>query len=163
MNGMTMEIFSYSELRNNAQREINRLQRSETELDKQSSIDHALNAAFSIYHLIQWRHNEENPHAKIIIKAHDFIQKTDNEGLQLLHDIVTKQKHVTVSQKTRPDEENKPLVYDNIINITTEDGVHLTTENDQPIVTEDSYIEVRFWDHRAMNILNDAMSEFSTK
>lgn len=54
-----MEIFSYIELKKKAHREIDRLKDAESKLDELTAIDAALNAAFTIYHLIEWREHEK--------------------------------------------------------------------------------------------------------
>ena len=151
-----MNILTYNELKNKARREVNRLVKSQTDLDEQSSIDNALNAAFTIYHLIQWRQEEKNLPK---IKVHDFMKDTKNNGLKVLHDIVTHQKHVIVTVKFYHGETN-PHFKSDIRYMTTEEGNTMITEDGSSLITEESKIEVYFGEERAVDILQDAMNEF---
>jgi hypothetical protein len=53
------DAFSYMGLHKKAHREIDRLITSENSMDIISSVDHALNAAFSIFHLLEWKDHLE--------------------------------------------------------------------------------------------------------
>lgn len=152
-----MDIFTYGGQKNKALREIDRLIKSEAELDQESSIDHALNAASTIYHLIEWRHFDRNPNSKI--KAHDFALTTTNQAIKVLHGVVTRSKHVKVTVKAYPDEIT-PYLKDNCHYVTTEDGKTLTTQKNSPLVTEDSYIKVYFGTLEGLPVLIEAMREF---
>ncbi|BCA93815.1 hypothetical protein TUM19329_01760 [Legionella antarctica] len=153
-----MKIFTYIELKNKAEREIERLIKSELILDQEASIDHALNAAFTIYHLIQWRQDKQN--SEIKIKVYDFIMSTKNQGLKVLHNVVTCNKHVSVTTKAYF-AETDPRLENNIGNILTEDGHIMTTEDDVCFVTEESNIKVYFGDLEAVTVLKGALREFA--
>ena len=56
---INMKIFSYDSLILKAKREITRLIQAELNFTEEVAIDHALNAAFTIYHLIQWGQQEK--------------------------------------------------------------------------------------------------------
>lgn len=152
-----MNIFTYNELKNKANREIERLIKAEMALDQQSSIDFALNAAFTIYHLIEWRQKLQNPDIKI--KVHDFIMATTNQGLKVLHNVVTCNKHVTVTVKAYLND-TTPQLENNISYIITEDGEKMTTENDVCLATEESNIKVYFGELEAEAVLKDSLCEF---
>ncbi|WP_412754903.1 hypothetical protein [Legionella donaldsonii] len=152
-----MDIFAYEALKEKAHREIDRLRVSQRNLDSVSAIDHALNAAFTIYHLIQWRHEHFSPGQKI--KVHDFISSTKNKGLKILHNIVTANKHVTVTVKFYQ-EDTTPQIVDNIIFICAGDGSILTTGDGKKICSGDSKIDIFFGKKLAVNVLNEALKEF---
>lgn len=48
---------NYNNFIDKAKREIDRLRKAENELDPVAALDHALNAAFTVYHLLEWRQN----------------------------------------------------------------------------------------------------------
>lgn len=158
MRGLNVDIFSYGALKQKAQREIERLIQAETNLNKEAAVDNALNAAFTIYHLIQWRQAAQNPHIKI--KVHEFIMGTANQGLKILHSVVTCNKHVTVTEPAYSGATN-PQLEDSTEHITTEDGRRITTEGGTPLVTEESGIKVYFGNEKAITTLHDALSEFA--
>jgi len=153
-----MNIFSYDELKKKACREIERLNKAEQNLlDEQTAIDHALNAAFSIYHLIQWGQNAGA--LTITNKARDYVDQCTNQGLKILHDVVTCNKHVTVSKPAHK-ATTTPRIEDNIVHLTTQDGSIITTENGRHLITEGSNIKVYFGNLEALAVLVDAMTEF---
>lgn len=149
-----MQIFTYDELKKKAYRDINRLSESQNALDKLSSIDHALNAAFTIYHLVQWR----NPEIK---KVSDFVKKCSNDNIKRLHNVVIMHKHAEVRWKATTDKTD-PRLENNITYLALEQGGSLLKENGSKIVTEDSKVEVWFGDYPAIDVLNGAMKEFES-
>lgn len=155
---VTGDIFSYEELKKKALREIARLEEAEKKLDQQAAIDHALNAAFSIYHLLEWKSKTLNPNKNV--SAHFLCENSNNLSLQMLHNIVTCNKHVTVSNSSY----NKDLsvaVSAKITFLTTEDGRHLTTQKEDSFVTEDSCITIKFDNQKAVDVLKAAYNEFA--
>lgn len=57
-----------------AHREILRLLDAEENRNIENALDNALNAAFTIYHLLDWIIKEHSPKTK----THDFCKKTDS-------------------------------------------------------------------------------------
>ncbi len=153
-----MNIFTYEELKIKAKREIDRLIKSQIDLDETSSMDHALNAAFTIYHLVEWREKTQTPIGNR--SAHKIVKDIKNKGLQILHNVVTCNKHVSVTHNFYGNE-TPPSLEDDIEFITTEDGETLTTEDNSSLATEDSRVEVYFGTLLATEVLNDALREFS--
>ena len=151
------EIFSYAELKKKAKREITRLDKAENSMDEITAADHALNAAFTIYHLLEWREKTTDPSSKH--GAHSLCKNINNAALNILHSVVTRNKHVTISKPLYANDCN-PTVEENINFICTEDGKPISTEDNQPLVTEDSKITIYFGDEQALLILKEAMKEF---
>lgn len=125
-------------------------------MDEIAAIDHALNAAFTIYHLLEWKEKTKNPDSK---KGARNIANGADGNFQILHDIVTCNKHVRVDREFHS---KTPCVYynDKVNYLTTEDGIHLFTENGENLITEDSKIVVNFDNEPARNILESAIKEF---
>lgn len=153
----TIDIFSYNQLANKAKREISRLTLSKESMDEITAIDYALNAAFTIFHLLEWKEKIENPNSKV--SARDLCEKSKNVSLKLLHDVVTHTKHARVS-KPFSTGDYSPNIEDNITDITTEDGLVLAFENMQTLVTENSNIKVYFGEEPALLVLEEALSYF---
>lgn len=152
-----MNIFSYDELRKKARREIDRLAVAEKNLDQEEAIDHALNAAFTIFHLIEWGQKEGK--LNNTNKARDYVDQCANQGLKALHDVATRNKHVTVSKPAHT-ALTTPRSEENIMRLTTEAGDIITTEDGRHLITEESNINVYFGNLEALIILKDAISEF---
>lgn len=168
-------LLNYNNLIDKAQREINRLRTAENELDAVSALDCALNAAFTVYHLLEWRQNPSglttNELEDALKKsgekpksAHQLCKEVNKFEMNLLHGIVTNTKHATVSRPI-PDIENapsyKPRCEENIFHIVTEDGKRIVTESGNSVVTSDSKVIVYFGDSIALDILKAAIKEFS--
>lgn len=148
------KVFSYENLKAKAKREIRRLKEAE-KCDGTSPIDHALNAAFSIYHLIEWKYN---------ITAHKYIvgkngnqSVSNNDGLKILHDIVTYHKHAAVSKKGDPNL-NHDNTHSNNKALALDDGTILALSDDS--VLRLSGCEVKFDEHIATDVLTEALEDF---
>lgn len=152
-----MNIFSYDELREKARREIRRLTQAIDSLEPHAAVDHALNAAFTIYHLIEWAHDEGRL-SKTSTRA--YIKNTSNLGLKVLHDVVTRNKHVRVDSPAY-DRTISPKLEDNVTYLATEDEQIMITEDGNRMVTENSNIAIYFGDQEAVSTLHDALSEFA--
>ena len=153
----SVEIFSYDELKKKAQREITRLDKAENNMDEITAADHALNAAFTIYHLLEWREKTTDPSSKH--GAHSLCQRINNSALNILHSVVTRNKHVTVSKPLSAND-CTPKIEENINLMCTEDGEPISTEDNQPMVTEDSKITIYFGNEQALPLLKEALKEF---
>ncbi|WP_133140737.1 hypothetical protein [Legionella genomosp. 1] len=158
------DAFSYMGLHKKAQREIDRLITSENGMDIISSVDHALNAAFSIFHLLEWKDNlnqSANAQAKKP-KARYLCEKSNNKSLLLLHDVVTRNKHVTVSSPLHSSD-IEPKIEEDCNFLCTQSGDYLVTEDNRRLVTEGSKIIVYFGDEIATNVLSDALGYFNAE
>ena len=166
---------NYNNFIDKAKREIDRLRKAENELDPVAALDHALNAAFTVYHLLEWRQNPSSlseKELKRLLKsegmtfktAHILCKEFNSPEMNLLHGIVTHTKHATVSSLL-PDKNSaptyKPSYEDNIGYIVTEDGERLVTESGTSIVTSQSTVTVYFGEGVALSILERAIAEFS--
>ena len=170
----TPVLLNYNLLIQKAQREISRLREAEHNLDVTTALDHALNAAFTVYHLLEWRQNptgfskEElndtlKESGKITKSAHGLCKEVNSIEMHLLHGIVTHTKHVTVSKPipnkdTAPD--YNPAYEDNIEYIVTENGDRLVTESGLSVITENSNIVIYFGNQIALTVLETAIKEF---
>lgn len=101
----------YRDIRYKAEREILRLKEAldygekDDPARRQDIFDHTINAAITIYHLLEWILPEEEEDRKALVASHEEFQK--------LHDVATYFKHSKVSRpqsnkdhetKFRPDE-----------------------------------------------------------
>lgn len=154
---LSTDIFSYGWLKEKAKREIRRLVESENCANETDALDNALNAAFSIYHLIQWKDKEANPSSSK--KVHELLEGAENNGLKTLHSVVIRNKHVTVTAKFN-DNDGSLKIKDDCECLCTEDGEQMAAEDGQPLVTEDSKITVYFDNEEALIVLNEAMQAF---
>ena len=82
LGNVTGAAFSFEEMRDKLKREIDRLRAAEAVQDQSSAMDHALNAAFSGYHFLEWR-------AKTAIPpdargAREILNAASNADLELL-------------------------------------------------------------------------------
>lgn len=151
------KIFSYDELKKKAHREIERLANAEEKMDETSAIDHALNAAFTIFHLLEWREKTNNPLSETGART---LAKSADKSLQILHDIVTCNKHVKIKREFHT--KNPNVHYDEKLDyITAENEIPLLTEDGEPLLTEDSRIIVNFDSAPASDILKTALKEFN--
>lgn len=158
------DAFSYLGLHKKAHREIDRLITSENSMDIISSVDHALNAAFSIFHLLEWQDHSDQlaDKQKKKTKARDLCKNSNNKSLLLLHDVVTRNKHVTVSAPMHPGD-IEPKVEEDCNFICTQSGDYLVTEDNRRLVTEGSKIIVYFGDKIATNVLSGALGYFNAE
>lgn len=158
------DAFSYMGLHKKAHREIDRLITSENSMDIISSMDHALNAAFSIFHLLEWKeHLDQSADTQSKkIKARDLCTNSNNKSLLLLHDVVTRNKHVTVSAPMHPGD-IEPKIEEDCNFICTQSGDYLVTEDNRRLVTEGSKITVYFGDEIATNVLSEALGYFNAE
>lgn len=154
------KIFSYDELKKKAHREILRLITAENKMDTEAAADHALNAAFTIFHLLEWKVKSNNPSSAA--KARKLCEDSKNYGLAMLHDVVTCNKHVAVSSPMAK-KEYAPIVSDEVIYLCTESGERMVTEQENPIITSDSKVVVYFGDERALDILQIALKAFESQ
>jgi hypothetical protein len=155
---VSSSIFSYEELKAKAFREIKRLEKAEIGMEEHV-IDHALNAAFTVYHLLQWKNKTANPNSNT--KEHELCEKSQNDALKMLHAIVTCNKHVTVTNAHyKKDFEVKVSAADVSYFVTEDGNDYLTTEDGNRFVTEDSRFVIKFDDKKALDVLNEAMTEF---
>lgn len=92
---VTGAAFTYAEMREKLKREIGRLRSAESARDETAAMDHALNAAFTAYHLLEWQAKEASP--SDTQNARTLLNAQNNADLELLHDIATRTKHVTIS------------------------------------------------------------------
>ncbi len=148
-----MNIFTYNSLKTKACRDIERLIKSEIALDVESSIDHALNAAFTIHHLVEWLPNQTK------ISANEFSKKSENYAIKLLRKIVTNQKHNVLTSRIYEGDVT-PMSEDFITDICFEEGECMLTEDNKNMITENSRIKVYFGEHEGETVLRDALSEF---
>ena len=151
-------IFSYEELKQKAQREIDRLIEAEKKMNTIDAMDAALNAAFTIYHLLEWQDKTQNPASDK--SANSILKEMNNIFLNTLHDLVTRQKHMIVGSKkiTATPEINRQ---DNRSFLVTMDGRSLTDEAGASLVTTGSKIVIYFDDEVAVNVLNAALQTFA--
>ncbi len=164
---MTINILNYEALKLKAHREIDRLKQAENNMDTFEAMDHALNAAFTIYHLLEWRENPfgltEEKLGEKVPGAYRKCKQLKDPYFNLLHGIVTHTKHTTVSTLL-PDKTSAPLhvptYEDDIGYICTESGDKIITECGQNIVTEGSKIIVYFGEEIAKHILEQTLQEF---
>lgn len=172
---MSIPVFlSYDFLIQKALREIERLRQAENDLDVTTAMDHALNAALTVYHLLEWRQNPTglskeklkdvfDTAGKKIKSAHDLCAEVDTPEIYLLHGIVTHTKHVTVSTPM-PNKDTAadyiPAYDDDIEYMETENGDKIGTESDLFIVTENSKITILFGSDIALNVLETVMQTF---
>ena len=157
-------VFNYHDLKKKAHREINRLIKAEEDIDEEAAIDFALNAAITIFHLLEWRDKNINPNSKT--KARDLCEKSNSEALKLLHDIATHTKHVKVSNPASSQNDHNPQggVNEGCLSINSTDGEGLLLINDGDSL---GFLEIRtptgkiyFGDKLAVDVLQEAMSEF---
>lgn len=91
------KIFSYDNLIEKAKRELDRLRKAENdELNSEDALDHALNAAFTIYHLLLWKEKHFNPGSTET--EHKLCQEMNDENFNMLHSVVTYNKHASVER-----------------------------------------------------------------
>lgn len=165
-------LLNYKNLIDKAQREIGRLKQAENECDIIAALDHALNAAFTVYHLLEWRQNPSGTSKEELKKAgiqtcgaQAVCTKIDKSEFDVLHGIVTHTKHATVSSWPRSNEHNpvqyKPKCDDHTVFMVTENGQPMITESEQLIITENSEIIIYFGESIALKILEKAMEEFT--
>ena len=156
-NRVSGEIFTYQQLKEKAEREIARLEKGELSIDN-DVLDHALNAAFSIYHLLEWRHQEDNSNVKK--KASKLLEEANSESLNLLHDIVTYTKHASVSKPQYQAELNVRVSAANVGFLLKEDGGYLLKEDGGRLMKDDSRLAVKFDNKEALEVLKKALLEF---
>ena len=163
-NYLNTDAFSYMGLHKKAQREIDRLITSENSMDIIASVDHALNAAFSIFHLLEWKdHLDQSADTQNKkTKARNLCKNSNNESLLLLHDVVTRNKHVTVSAPLHSGA-IEPKVEKECNFLCTQSGDYLVTEDNRRLVTEGSKITVYLGDKIATNVLSEALGYFNAE
>ena len=98
------KIFSYGQLVDKLDREIDRLVKAQLRADEENALDHALNAAFTGLHLLEWEEQSINPTSPSALSGWELLNRKNDADLNLLHAIVTKTKHVTVSNALHVDE-----------------------------------------------------------
>jgi len=155
---VTGNIFTYENLKEKAQREIARLENAELAMDKHV-VDYALNAAFTVYHLLQWKDKESDENSNK--KAGTLCEESNNPALKMLHNIVTCTKHVKVDNPKHPTDINISPE-ENITEYAAEDGVtkYVAEDGITQYITEDSKLAVKFDDKKALDILREALKEF---
>lgn len=156
-NNVSGTIFAYQQLIEKAEREVARLDKAESEFDVHV-LDHALNAAFSVFHLLEWRQKNDNP--AVERKAFKLLEDAKNPSLNLLHDIVTFNKHAKVGESQHQAPLNVRTSAD-INYFALEDGSGLLlTEAGDKLLLEDSRLVVKFDDQKALDVLRKALKEF---
>ena len=164
---MTNDSLNYEALKLKANREIARLRQAESRMEIVEAIDHALNAAFTVYHLLEWRENPsgltKDELGRKVPGAYGLCKKLKDPYFNLLHGIVTHTKHTTISTQL-PDENSAPQhipVYkEDIGYICTKSGDKILTECGHNIVTENSKIIVYFGEEIAKHVLDQTLKEF---
>lgn len=123
-----------------------------------------LNAAFSIFHLLEWKEHLEQ--SAVVQnkkpKARDLCKNSNNKSLLLLHDVVSRNKHVTVSAPLHPSD-IEPKVEEDCNFLCAQSGDYLVTEDNRSMVTEGSKVTVYFGDEIATNILSEAFGYFNAE
>lgn len=153
-NKTTEEIFFYENLKKKALREIERLVKALKFGEYDEALDHALNGAFTIFHLFEWC---EKTYPGKRRRPYDVCVESSNPNLKILHDIVTYNKHAVVKNYLAG-EKQVPKIDKELKNLCTEKGVLLVTENDVPLVL--AIANVYFGDVKAIDVLPEAWKEF---
>jgi hypothetical protein len=149
-------VFNFLELKEKASRDIDRFIIALSSRNFVESLDYALNAAFSIYHLLEWNEKKSNPGSK---KSSERIVKESNrEDLKILHYIVTNIKHAECRQPFGYTGTNPKIVSPPFL--CTEAGVPITAE-DGVFITGEGEFNVYFGEHEAIKILRSAMGFFN--
>ncbi|WP_286839540.1 MULTISPECIES: hypothetical protein [Acidiphilium] len=120
-------------------------------------MDHAINAVFSIYCLLDWKEKTYKPDSKR--RAYELCVESNNSALMMLHDIVSFTKHARVSSslastKIEVDSQNQDEQQ-----IVTPDGRLIVTPDGVRIVVP-ARVLVKFGDMEAVTVLKHALSEF---
>ncbi|MFZ4541017.1 MAG: hypothetical protein ACOYNL_04295 [Rickettsiales bacterium] len=158
VNAVSGEIFSYQHLKKKAEREISRLEQAEKDLDK-NAIDHALNAAFSVYHLLEWKDKTANLNSKT--KAQDLLKNKSDESLNILHDIVTFNKHAKLGAPQYGETFEVRTSAKDVNFLTTQSGNFLTTQAGDRLILESSKLTVKFHTKKALDVLKTALADFA--
>lgn len=124
---VTGEAFSYRSLINKLDREISRLIEAEMRLEEENAVDHALNAAFTGFHLLEWQDKQFNPVSSV--KSRDLLTKKNNPDLNLLHDIVSKTKHVTISNSPHKAAIDVKVTLTTVCHVEHRDGINIAVPN----------------------------------
>ena len=148
---MSSDIFNFQYIKSKAYREIERLVKYETLMDKLNAVDSAINAAISVYHIMDWQHQESYSHIKT--KPHEICKNSNNNSLKILHYMANYSKHAKVSCQLYWGDA-LPKINNNVECIVLESGEQICTENGAPMVTESSYLHVYFGEFRALELLN---------
>lgn len=89
-------VVDYEWLCQKANRELGKLWDAQLKRDRTQALDCALNAAMTIYHLLEWRHAGKD--GATSQSARQLLQAENNPALNILHDVVTHTKHAHVSK-----------------------------------------------------------------
>lgn len=155
-NNVTGAIFLYSELVQKLNREISRLIAAEEEHAGEDALDHALNAAFTGFHLLEWENQHNHPGNRT--SARDLLSAKNNISLNLLHDIVTCTKHMTISNSAYGQAVNVRTSVSSET-VTTGGGQDIVTVGGEPVTVTSTY--VKFGERRAREVLNEVLQIFS--
>jgi hypothetical protein len=154
---VTGDAFSFEKMLEKLNREIERLRAAEAEPDKTAIIDHALNAAITAYHLLEWRAKTVSP--PDTRRARDLLITEGSADLELLHDIVTKTKHVTISNSAV---DGTPINFrTSTFSEETIGSLGNTKISDIVHYKMGSSIFAKFDDQRALTILERVRDHFS--
>lgn len=160
--------FSYEILKEKAKREIDRLKNAEQNNNDMDAIDHALNAAFTIYHLLEWEDNCCPKKSLYACRGEERKNKTKSShaDFDLIDAIVTCQKHMTIRNHYKEHlDENARTANFNVEKmytiISTEDVIPLCTEDMRPICQEGYTIKVYFGEKNAVEVLENSFALFS--
>ena len=148
---------SYEEKKDKADRELLRLKQAEDSLDENNAKDHAMNAAYSIYSLLDWKQKSKNQ-----ASATKICKETSLLELIILHHIVTYDKHAE-SSYIKSYQDTRIHVKKDLDCIETEDGDPIIDATNQHLYTENSYLKILFRDREASDVLNICYNSILTE
>lgn len=151
--GIESVAFNFDALLEKFNREIRRLQLAQTNNDVVAAFDHALNGASTAFHLLRWEAAKINPAGPIGTEA-EILALKNNEDMNLLHDIVTCMKHMTVSRSKSSEEEKVVCI--------TPANIHTYRIDDDgnDVWGRARKVIVKFGSHRAEVLLNRVYDHF---
>jgi len=157
---MSQKTINYDFMLAKAKREIKRLIKAQKTLKSKLAIDHAVNAASTVFHLIEWHQKKYYPNKKASRSFH-ICKHSKIEDFKTLHDIATFNKHATVTANLTGTFSSLSIT-EQISQIISENGEPILSETNSPLVTEDSKISVHFGDEEALKVLNNCLHAIET-
>ncbi len=151
---MPEDPLSYSYLKDKAAREIDKLEEAQKELDKQKATDAALNAAFSVFHLLRWKDKESpTPTQK---GERELAKDSGNPHLGLLNDIVSHNKHAYALVEPLSDGRSEVQA-----STLSTGGITRSLTNPSTVpITGSKTLAVKFGNKKAVDVLKGAYKYF---
>jgi len=153
-----MTYITYQNLKSKAAREISRLEHAEQNQNGTEAQDAALNAAFTVYHLLEWKdRNSTQPTGQGALRL-----AGNDPDFSMLHNIVTHVKHVQVDRQLPA---VNPPAYDvqtsaGILQVPVVVNDLAVMASGNVVVVQQPRLFVKFGTERAVDVLQRALANF---